>query len=404
MSDSRRVWIVNQFAARPSASGGTRHYELAQGIKQHGFEALVIHAGKTRSFDDAHGLRPGKVDQVGGVDFFAVKAPAFSGNGLSRLWSTILFSVRVVGLNGLRKPSAIIGSSPDLMAALGAYVLAKRLRVPFVLEVRDVWPASLVELLGISRWHPYVQFLSWVERFLYVNSSAIIGVLPGIDRRVADVTDAETAKKVTWIPNSAWSMDVNDVGVRKEDSDVFRVVYTGAHGIPNALNSVVDAAVEMKNLPMSRNIRIDFYGDGVCKPDLEARVAALGIDFVHFHQPVPKSDVVDILKCADLAILPGMDTDLYRYGVSPNKLWGYMASGLPVLTSLRTYRNPVEESGCGLVVPPGDAGSFAHALVRLSRMTGSELQDLGDRGARYLSAEVAIEAINAKLAALLEAV
>lgn len=377
------VWIVNQYALRPNRSGGTRHYELSRELEAYGVRALVVHANQTRLWDRASSENPGNVEAEGGVLFLALRGRSFVGNGIGRLRSTLGFALRVLMLRIEPRPILVVGSSPDLLGAAAAYGLAKKLRVPFVLEVRDVWPASLIELLGVSPRHPYAVFLAWLERFLYVQSAGIIGVLPGVKIRVAEIAGEDHATKVVWIPNSATSSAPRSHSYVERQE--FRVVYTGAHGGPNALHTVLEAASLLRNRPDLPEIRFDFYGDGALRPELEQMATTLGLVNVTFHDPVEKSEVLGILRASDLAVLPGLDTQLYRYGASPNKLFDYMAAEIPVLTSLSMIDNPVSISGCGFVVQPEDSRAFAGAIADAALKSRRELRYIGARSAAYLA-------------------
>jgi len=281
-------------------------------------------------------------------------------------------------------PDIVIGSSPHLFGALGAWGLARRHRATFVLEVRDVWPESLVELMGLSRRHPLVLVLTWVEKFLYRRADLIVGVLEGVAERVTEVV-GEAAPPVIWVPNGV-ELDGIPIESPRGDPGNFNVIYAGAHGVPNALDVLLEAAQFLRQAhhPDTPDIHIRLIGDGRAKDSLEEYAAARDLTNVSFEGLVSKHAIHRLLLEADAFVLPGRKTMLYRYGASPNKLFDYMACGRPVVFGLDMEVNPVSVSGGGVAVPPEDPTALGEALVELARMDPRRRAEMGSRAREYV--------------------
>ena len=227
-----RLWLVNQYALRIDQPGITRHATLAKYMYPVGVRTTVF-ASDTHYWnvaDDADA-----VPETEAPTFVYTSTPAVESNGIKRVVSMLAFSARTLakGLRGAQAlggpPQVVLGSSPHPFAALAAWVLSVRYRVPFVLEVRDLWPDSLVHLLGLGQRHPLIVALRVLERFLYRRASLVITLLPGSERHITRV--ARRPVNTLWLPNGIDLSRVPDATPPAEGPE-FTVMYAGAHGIP----------------------------------------------------------------------------------------------------------------------------------------------------------------------------
>lgn len=382
------IWIVNQYAVPPDKPGPARHHLYASALTQMGNRVVVI----ASSFDH-HGTRKDailapaerwRVGTAAGVPFLWLRVPPYGGNSLARVWSMTQFGRRVragLGTQGLGRPDVVVGSSPHLFGAWGAERLARRLGVPFVLEVRDLWPQSLVDLGGYAPGHPVVRLLVRVERHLYRHASAVVSVLPNaIDHIVAR---GATRDRVRYLPNG---VDLSHIScpATAEEGTPFTFVYAGSHGIANALDTVLDAAKIVETELGPDAVRFLLVGSGVDRERLRARARAEGIGSVAFEEPVPRSRIFEVLVRADAFVVSSLAIPLYRHGISFNKLFDYMAMARPIVAGLEAVDNPVVAAGAGLVVAPGDARAMAGAVRTLLGMTRGERRAMGLAGRRYV--------------------
>jgi len=403
------VWMVNHYANHPSLPGGTRHYELARRLVDHGFDVSIICSSfHHKTHAPARKLRHSfLIEDLNGVRYVWVRSRlGYSTNGLSRMLNMAEFAAQVRRLGGTRfrravdRPGVIIGSSPDLLAARAAWGLAKCFRVPYVLEIRDLWPESLVEVGGFRASHPLVRVLAALERKLYRRADRIISLMPEAWRRIEDM--GVSRDKVVWISNGASAL--SGVGIPQTESrgKHFRLVYLGAFGRANVLDDLLSAAKLLRN--DSPSIQIALVGDGTEKKHLQQRVAAEGIANVVFEGPIPKGEVPVLLARADAVIALLEDSPLYRYGISLNKLFDYMAAGRPVLLAGRVAHNYVDLAECGITVPPRSPEAIADGTRRLARMSVEERDSMGSRGREYLRRHHDWDVLAARLADVLEEV
>jgi len=403
------VWMINHYANHPSFPGGTRHYELARRLVDRGFDVSIICSSfHHKTHAPARKLRHSfLIEDVNGVRYVWVRSRlGYSANGLSRMLNMAEFAFHTWRLGRSRfgrsvdRPDVIIGSSPDLLAARAAWGLAKRFRVPYVLEIRDLWPESLVEVGGFKAGHPLVRVLGVLERKLYRRADRIISLMPEAWRRIEDV--GISRQKVTWISNGASVLSHANIPRIKPNDERFRLVYLGAFGRANVLDDLLSAAKLLRR--DSSDIQIALVGDGTEKERLQQRVAAEGITNVSFEGPIPKGEVPKLLAAADAVVALLEDSPLYRYGISLNKLFDYMAAGRPVLLAGRVAHNYVDLAECGITVPPRSPDAIADGTRRLARMSVEERDCMGSRGQEYLRKHHDWDVLAARLADVLEEV
>ncbi len=396
-----RVWIVNHYAITPEQTGGTRHFNFARRLVERGHEATIF-ASNFDHFsgkDRVAGISGCTVEEFDGVRFVWVPTRAYSGNGRDRAMNMLDFARQVRGfpsVGGVGVPDVVYGSSPHLFGPYAAQNLASRLGVPFVLEVRDVWPQTLADLSDLSESGVVYKGLAWIERRLYRRSDHVVSLLPHANAHIA--SHGGSLEKVTWIPNGVESVDRAKVG--PAEGGAFVVTYAGTHGLANGLDTVIDAA----KLVAGEGVVFRLIGSGPQKDHLVDRARSEGVSNVEFLDAVPKSEVYGELAKSHAFVMLLKESDVFRHGVSPNKLFDYMVSRRPVIFAVNSSNSPVETAGCGLRIPPDNPGALAEAALHLKAATPEERAAMGDRGAAYVREHHDFDRLTDKLEAVLESV
>jgi glycosyltransferase involved in cell wall biosynthesis len=401
----RIVWMVNQYAMTPDLPGINRHYEFGWLLEKHGWKATVFatafHHTSGRLRRRVTIWRPVLREQCGSVPFCWLYSTPYRSNNWQRYINMLSFMVAfVVTTLSAPRPDVVIGSSPHLLAGLGAWIAAKRHRVPFLLEVRDVWPDMLIQL-GLSA--PLViKPLLWLERFLYARADRIITLTDGISERIAAKGVPRT--KLVVVPNSmlpAAPLDDERRQARRRelgwDGKVV-AVWAGSHNPMNGLDVVVEAARLLADRP---SVLVAFIGDGSLKQQLIEQ--ARGLPNVVFYDPVPKTDIGDFLRAADIGLVHSRRFDAFT-GARPNKLFEYMAAGLPIVSTVpgEAWRL-IEEAGAGIFAEWEAPQALAAAIQTLADAPERRLE-LGRCGHRYVRRAHDRQEHVAKLAAVLDAV
>lgn len=399
------VWILNHYAIAPDSSGSTRHYDLARGLLLNGWIVKIVASAfeHQTGADRLAGKRIGFLSQIiDGVEFVWVRTLVYRGNGPKRVLNMFTYSVRalIFGLKQTR-PDIIIGSSLHPFAALVAYVLSRWHGCKFYFEVRDLWPQTMIELGEISEKSLLVWLLRYIERFLYEKANKIVAVLPAIRDYVRQY--GVTPEKIVFIPNGV-NLELFDLNERAVPVDIFNkvktldskfiAIYTGAHGLANELHTIIDAAAILNE--KQNSVHFLLIGEGPLKPSLEERARKLALSNITFLPPVEKGCVPTILKMASVGLICLKPTSLYRYGISLNKSFDYMAAGLPVVMTGTGEGNPVELAGAGIVLPGRSPEALATTLSELA-VNQEIINEMGKRGMEYVERNHSTQVLALKL-------
>ena len=381
MTEPLHLWLVNQYAIRIDQPGITRHATLAKYMHDAGVRTTIF-ASPTHYWNVAQ--IESEVADASAPEFRYLATAPVATNGVRRVLSMVSFAVRtfIAGARAPRdpadRPDIVEGSSPHPFAALAAWGLAKRYDVPFVLEVRDLWPNSLVHLMGVSTKHPLIVALAALEKFLYRRADLVITLLPGSEKHIEAV--AGRPVPFLWIPNG---MDLSRVApfAPLGPHEGFTVMYAGANGLPNALHTMLEAAAILRD--SEPDVRFILIGDGKEKAKLMRWASDHGLTNVEFRDPISKHELLETLPTADVLMITWLRSPLYKDGISPNKVFDYFAAGRPVIIAVETPINPVELADAGITTPPEDPAAVADAVRTIRGLSVAERNAMGERGRRY---------------------
>jgi len=400
------IWWVNHFAVPPTQAGGTRQFSFARALERRGHHVLIVASSVDYLTRTDRGRTRGeefRAEMEDGVEFMWLKTAPYRGSSWSRLWNMLSFTRRVHRCDwgaGVFRPDVIIGSTPHPFGARAALSLAVRLKVPFVLEVRDIWPQSLVDLGGYSRHNLLVKVLARMEKTLCSRATAVVTLLPGSMDHLA--SRGAPPERTVWVPNGIDLSTTPPPQEKSADGGHFVVMYAGAHGMANGLDAVLDAAKGLIGQRVGgREAVFMLVGDGQVKKRLQRRVVAECISNVVLEPPVPKREVQHKLAQADAFILPLKPGGVFQHGISPNKLFEYMAAARPIIFATGATGDPVAEARAGISVPAGDAEAIAGAITTLMGSDAKELRLMGQNGRCYVEQNHDISALTEHLEAAL---
>lgn len=388
------VLIVHQYALPAGAAGNTRHGDLGRELAQRGHRVTIIASSFNYLTRTSRESQKG-AQRIQGVNFQWLRTGSYEGNDWRRVRSMVEFmaAAAVVGLRR-PKPDVVIGSSPQLLAGLSALIIARRFRVPFLLEVRDTWPSALVDLGALRADGMANRTLELLERILYRAAARIIAVMPHVDRRVAEV--GEDPAKCVHIPNASTVPPHLGTVPEELDNQLQReladgshlVIYAGAHGVSNGLHEVLEALTLLRDRDSDtyKRLAIFFVGDGPDKERLQGHAESQGLKRVYFHDPLPKASMLAAMERSHYVLVHFARAEFKRYGMSANKLFDAMAVGRPVLLASPLTDTPVDLVRCGIRYEPGSVESLAEALSTAASTPSAERIAMGER-ARIEAAE-----------------
>ena len=407
MSQKKTIWIINQYSSTPETGVGGRHYYFAKSLAQLGYEVYLVGAAFTHLLREPPVLENNfKVEPIAdNFNFVWVKMPTYAeAHSKKRIANWFSFAWKITKLkNILPKPDVILYSSPSLVGYLGAEKLARDLSVPLAFEVRDIWPLTLCELGGYSESHPFIRLLQWIEDRAYKNSDFVLSNLKNSYEHMQ--SRGMKPEKFAWVPNGFLKEEVESAQPLEQSTlnqipkDKFIVGYAGTLGIANALDSFIRAANELKGYS---EIAFVLVGNGKLKQRLQQQVNELGLTNVYFVDAIPKRQVQSLLKVFNVCYIGLTKDPLFRFGVSPNKLFDYLYAGKPILYAIDSGRyTPVTDSQSGIQIEPENVEHIVDGVLKLYNMSPEERAVMGSNGHQEAVQSYEYGSLTKKLASIL---
>ncbi len=386
------ILLINHYAGTPQLGMEFRPYYLAREWVRTGHRVQIVAA----DFSHVRARQPRAGDElIDGIRYRWLPTPAYQGNGPGRLRNIGAFLRGVWSgtpqLIDEFRPDVVIASSTYPMDIWVARRLARRCGARLVYEVHDLWPLSPIELSGMPRWHPFILLVQAAEDAAYRDADRVVSMLPKVHAYMA--SRGLDLRKLHIVPNGVALDDWlhapqplrEDVARSLADARAagrMVVGYAGSMGLPNALDTLLDAAALLRGVAL----QFVLVGDGHEKARLARRVADEGLDNVTLLPPVPKAQIPSLLGAVDIAYIGWQQVPIYRFGIAPNKLMDYMMAGVPVLHSVDAGNDPVADAGCGLTVSPEAPAAVAAGLRQLASLSADERRAMGERGRQYVRA------------------
>jgi len=388
-TDGKVIWIINHYAGSPVHGMEYRHYYLAQQFRRMGWRPVIVCASFHHLLTKLPEERTAEID---GVPYVWIEACRYGKNDGKRVRNMLGFSARLAlrGLRHLPRPQVVIASSPHPFAAVNGYQLAKRYGAKFIFEVRDLWPLAILEVGGHSPRHPFVRAMAGAERLGYKRCDWTVSLLGGAKDYM--VAHGLRTDKFVHIPDGidAETSQGNLEPLPAEHDRVIRdlkgqgkliALYSGSHGVVNALENVIEAAQLLRD---ESKVHFLLVGQGPEKESLQKQAQDAGLTNLTFLPPVARSQMAALTHAADLGYIGLQNKDLYRYGVSPNKLFEYMSAGLPILLAINAIHDDVAQAKCGFSIPAEDPYVLAQMLRRIVAMPKDDLREMGERARQYV--------------------
>lgn len=270
----------------------------------------------------------------------------------------------------VKKPDLVIGTSPQFFTVCAAYLVSRIKRIPFVFELRDIWPES-IKAVGAMNDSIIIKLLEKIELFLYRKAEMIISVTHTFKKTLINRgIEAEKIKVITnGVDNSRFTKVAKDISLvnQYELQGKFVAGYVGTHGMAHHLETILDAAsIAQEN---NHDIRFLLLGNGARKQELVKLAKKMGLTNIIFIDSVPKEDVARYWSLLDVSIIHLKKIDLFT-SVIPSKLFECMAMGIPVLHGvLGESAEIVENNQVGFVFEPENEQQLYELLIKLKENT-----------------------------------
>jgi len=379
------IWIFNHHAQGPEIPGGTRHYDLAKQLISYGHSVTIFAAGfhytllkETIEYD--HDGK--KVEDKGGVKFVWVKTYPYERNNIKRMINILSYAWKLnflIPKLELNKPDIIIGSTVHPFASLLASKFAKKYKIPFVFEIRDLWPQSFIDMGVWKKDSLVTKVFKAIEKYTVKRADSIISLSPMTEQYLKDEYGYE---KSIYIPNS---VDVDYANENKSLADMNTTfeqlqklkdngkklfMFTGAIVQSNSINMFIDTAKKLKQ----EDIQIVLVGKGQERAKYEQISCDESLSNISFLDPVDKKLVPKLLDYADVLLLIQGNV---RWG-SSNKLYDYLAAKKPIITSLYVKHNDVvEDIGCGYSSRYDNSDDMVKNIEKIYNLSDQEKKLMG---------------------------
>lgn len=314
---------------------------------------------------------------------------------------SFMLSSAVLSTPRLSNVDVIIVSSPTFFSVLSAWFMSRVRRVPFVFEVRDLWPGIFIEL-GVLKNKALIGVLEAIEMFLYRAAARVVVVTDSfaVNLRERGVPAAKLATITNGVDTAFFAQADGRDDLRRQHGLEGRcvVLYIGAHGISHALSRLLDAAEATRD---DQEIRWVFVGEGAEKARLVSRAAERGLTNVQFVEGQPKALMPAWYAACDVALVPLRNIPLFETFI-PSKMFEIMASARPIVGSVRgEARGILDRSGAAITVDPEDAEAIAAGVRRL-RADPDLRARMGSAGRAFVAAHYERRELARRYAALLE--
>jgi len=388
----KRILFIEHYAGSPEMGMEYRPYYMAREWVKMGHRVDILAA------DFSHLRRknpePGKDmrhELIDGIHYHWVHTTTYSGNGAKRAVTMAQFVGKLLLRAGRiakrLKPDVIITSSTyTLDTFAGQWFRKKSPGSRLIHEVHDMWPATLIEVGGMSKWNPFCIAMQWGENSAYRKSDAVVS-LPPLTKDYM-VEHGMAPEKFCPIPNGIvpeeWENpeplpEQHETLLRElRDRRRFVVGYFGGHSVSNALDVLLSAAEYAEE----RGARASFVlvGDGVDKAELMEKAEKMGLSEVFFLPAVPKTAVPTLVKWFDCTYVGAKNSSLYRFGLCMNKIFDSMMAGKPILCAITTPDDLILRNKAGVMVPSDSPQAIDAVIASWEVMPEEQLREMGEAG------------------------
>ena len=386
------IVLINHYAGSPEMGMEFRPYYFAREWVKMGHKVDIIAA----DFSHLRRKNPNvsedfQTDVIDGINYHWIKTRTYEGNGASRAITMAQFITKL----WLHAGRIIKEMEPDVVICSSTYPLdtfvGQRIRKKskkkekLIHEIHDMWPATLIEVGGMSKYHPFVIAMQIGENSAYKHSDKVVSLLPYAEKYMKQHGLAEG--KFICIPNGVVEEEwITDADLPAEHQKVFNQLhdkgkfiagYFGGHALSNALEYLLEIADSMAQ---QKDVQFVLVGDGVEKKSLIEQSKKMELDNVTFLDPVPKKAVPKLCEQFDCIYMGGHESPLYRFGLCLNKMFDSMMAGKPIICAMTTPKTYIEEYECGIKVDSGDIQGCVNAILRIKDMDEDERTRMGERG------------------------
>ena len=404
----KNIWYISKYAGLPYVRVTSRAFFLLKALNNLGYESTLFTSDANHQTTPPEFSGKSYQHKVDNLPIVWLKTFKFTrSESIMRIISWLHFEWQVITLNKsqFKKPDIVIVSCLSLLTIFSGIYFKWRYKARLIVEIRDIWPLSIIEEGNYTATNPAVKVLAWVERLGYRHADAIIGTMPNLGEHVNQVL-GQHKDHVYCIPQGYDKTASDRFEPLNKDfiksyipKDKFIVCYAGTVGLTNSLDKMINAAKAINQT--NKNVHFLIVGEGDDRDRLIK--ASEDLDNVTIAPPIPNIQVHDLLsKYADIVFLAVTKSRIWEYGQSLNKLIDYMRSGNPILAAYAGFPSMINEAECGSFIDPDDADALAKEIEHYANLSNSERNKIGKRGAVWIEKNRDFEKLGKDLADIIE--
>ncbi|ACB86088.1 glycosyltransferase family 4 protein [Natranaerobius thermophilus] len=409
-SNNKHILILNHHASSPNVGGGARHYELGEFLSSKKYYVSIVSSSYSKSKNRYHYDEEIKIETYNQYfNFIYLKTKPPFGSTLNRFRNYLDYMNKAYKYREYYKnPDVVIASSVHPLAWSAGYKISRKYNAKFVVEVRDLWPLSMYEdFSGITRKGVF-SFFEYFERKYYNLADKIITTAPYAYEYIEEKY-AINRDKVVNIPHG---IDIKnfDRNLQKSEHNLpqdlkkildnyFCITYTGSLSQSEGLETLVEAA---KHLQKYEEIKIVIVGGGSEKEKLKNEIQQNKLNNVTMFDKVDRDLVPLILKKSKVLFCGLKDRKVFKYGISKNKFYDYMAASKPIIFASNVRGSIISKAEAGITIPPGDPKNLADNIVNLYKNINTLGVKYGENGRHYVEKNHTVNTISGQFLEVIE--
>ena len=390
---SKKIVILAKYASSKREGFETRTFKLARKFVQLGYEVDLFTSDSNHlalKFPNFNKII--NKEEVEGISVFWIKTLKYKKtNSIRRVLSWFDFELKFFLLcrNQIHYPDIIIATSLSPFSIInGIFLKRKFKKAKLYSEIRDIWPLTLTEEGGYSKYHPFAIFLGVIEKLGYKKSDAVVGTMPNLSEHVYNIT-RDKSIPVHCIPFGADLSDYYiDYKLFQKDQDLskiqkklkgkFTIGYAGSIGLSNGLDCLIQVIKKIEN----PKINFVFLGDGGLRKKYQEELK--DCSNVYFTGKVKREKVKYYLNLFDVLYFSALPSKVWDYGWSLNKMIDYMMAGKPVLAAYDGHKSMINEANCGFFIQSNNEYQLKMKIEDLAQRETHELSEIGKKGTKWI--------------------
>ncbi len=383
------ILYINHYAGSPEMGMEFRPYYLSREWVKMGHKVTMI-AGDYSHLRSRNPKveRDFQTEIIDGIEYIWIKTGAYEGNGVSRALTMGRFVRKLLTHSKMIakkwKPDVVIASSTYPLDTYPAQRIAKIAKAKYIHEVHDMWPATLYEVGGMSKNHPFVLVMQMAENSAYKHCDKCVSLLPYSKEYMVEhgLSEDKFVNVQNGVVVEEWD---HPCDLPEEHANFFHnhegrfiIGYFGGHALSNALDKSLDVAKEY--LKADSDSIFVFVGDGIEKQKLMERAKKENISNAYFLPPVPKRAIPNLLRHFSCSYMTGMPSPLYRFGLCLNKMYDSMMAGIPIVCAFDAPKTLVSAFNCGIECDPAHVDEVVQAILKIRTMEAGDRIKMGING------------------------